>query len=633
MEPHNLGNFSFKKKNLTARINGIQRAIDLDPNKAYLIDLEEKLKRELDLILDQEEEFWALRARTNWIMAGDRNTKFFHTSATIRRNRNKIEFLKTTCGKELWGEHEIKEEIINFFQNLFTTENSTSLKVHEILDEIVESTFNCAEVPSHSEIKEALFSIGSLKAPGSDGFHAIFLKNFWDTISRDCINLVQNVFTSKKIPNGLNKTLVALIPKSDNPERISQFRPISLVNSSFKIISKILVKRMRPVLSKIISPNQNSFIAGRGTDVNFIIASEILHSMGKKKGKKGTFAMKIDLEKAYDRLEWDFIRASLLNLGFDEDTSKLCMECITTTSTSILINGHPSKEFLPSRGIRQGDPLSPYIFIICMEMLSRIIHKSCEENKWKPFRLRGGSTSISHLMFADDLILFGEATPQTLLAVRESLSLFFKLSGQKMNNGKSKIFFSPNTPQSLVDEFEQDLDVLAAKDLGIYLGFPLSNKRPAKKHFQNIVGKLENKLSLWKANSLSKAGRALLISSTLQSIPRYFMQGLHFPKSITKKMDSISANFLWGNKDKKKGLNCISWDNICKPKILGGLGFRTNEELNILGLTKQCWNLDNQKNWAARFMAEKYLRKNIGPISFNKRVVHLEKHRERLEFL
>lgn len=147
---------------------------------------------------------------------------------------------------------------------------------------------------------------------------------------------------------------------------------------------------MRPILSKIVSPNQNSFIAGRGTDVNFMIASEILHSMSKKKGKKGLFAMKIDLEKAYDRLEWELIRKSLITLGFDEKTTNLCMECISTTSTSILINGHPSSEFKPSRGIRQGDPLSPYIFILCIEMLSRLIHESCENKDWKAFKVRGG---------------------------------------------------------------------------------------------------------------------------------------------------------------------------------------------------------------------------------------------------
>lgn len=153
---------------------------------------------------------------------------------------------------------------------------------------------------------------------------------------------------------------------------------------------------MRPILLKIVSPNQNSFIAGRGTDVNFMIASEILHSMSKKKGKKGLFAMKIDLEKAYDRLEWELIRKSLITLGFDEKTTNLCMECISTTSTSILINGHLSSEFKPSRGIRQGDPLSPYIFILCIEMLSRLIHESCENKDWKAFKVRGGGPLKFH---------------------------------------------------------------------------------------------------------------------------------------------------------------------------------------------------------------------------------------------
>ncbi|XP_048496063.1 uncharacterized protein LOC125495441 [Beta vulgaris subsp. vulgaris] len=534
----NHGNVFKRKKNLIARIQGIQRAIDHDPRKAYLIDLENKLKEDLD-----------------------EDTKF---------------------------------------------------------QPIMIDPSNAPTFPPPLRLKMPFSAYGGTKAPGRDGIHAIFLQTFWDTIGNDCTKMIVSVFRTGKIPNDLNRTVVALIPKSENPEKISQFRPISLVNTSLKVISKILVKRMRPILSKEISPNQNSFISGRGTDVNLIIASEILHSMGKKKGKKGTFAMKIDLEKAYDRLEWDFIRTSLLAIGFDEKTTNLCMECITTTTTSILINGRPSREFTPSRGIRQGDPLSPYIFIICMEMLSKLIHKSCEDNKWKPFVIRGGTSKISHLMFADDLILFGEATPQTLSAVNDTLRDFFSISGQKMNTSKSKIYFSPNTSQDIRDEFEQDLDVLSAKDLGNYLGFPLSNKRPSKNHLLPIVEKISKKLALWKSNCLSKAGRALLISTTFQSIPRYFMQGILFPKTLTTKMDSNSANFLWGNRGNKKGINWIAWEHVCKPKELGGLGFRTNEDLNKLGLVKQCWNLDNQKNWAAHFMADKYIRKNKGPLSFKK---------------
>lgn len=268
-----------------ARIQGIQKAIDHDPRKAYLLDLENNLREELDTILDQEENFWALRARSNWLVAGDRNTTFFHTSTLIRRKRNKIAFLKSECGREIWDPQEIENLITDFFQKLFTTEKPFSNLRQNLLLASQDRCFNCTLIPSAIEIKEALFSIGSTKAPGRDRIHAIFLQTFWDTISKDCINMTETIFRNAKIPLELNRTIVALIPKSDNPEKITQFRPISLVNTSFKIISKILVKRMRPILSKEISPNQNSFISGRGTDVNFIIASEILHSMGKK-GKK-----------------------------------------------------------------------------------------------------------------------------------------------------------------------------------------------------------------------------------------------------------------------------------------------------------------------------------------------------------
>lgn len=172
-----------------------------------------------------------------------------------------------------------------------------------------------------------------------------------------------------------------------------------------------------------------------------IVASEIVHAMKGRKGKKGWFAFKIDLEKAYDKLEWDFIRNCMINMGFDEDSVKLVMNCLSTSSSSIIINGKPSPNFLPSRGIRQGDPLSPYIFTLCMEWLSKLIHQECEEGFWTPFTLGRGALSISHLFFADDLILFGEANKGTLESMINTLDLFGNVSGQTKTLKKVSLFF------------------------------------------------------------------------------------------------------------------------------------------------------------------------------------------------
>uniref|UniRef100_A0A803LHF9 Reverse transcriptase domain-containing protein n=1 Tax=Chenopodium quinoa TaxID=63459 RepID=A0A803LHF9_CHEQI len=177
-------------------------------------------------------------------------------------------------------------------------ENTVNIESTMSLQEI-----DCSSIPLLSETKEALFSIGPDKAPGLDGFHAAFYHAAWDYLKQDCLSFVQQVFSQKAIPDQINKTIICLIPKIFSPSLISSYRPISLVNTSYKIISKILVHRIRPHLLTLISPNQNSFLKGRGTEVNYIIASEIMHSMKKKGGTRGLFAIKLDLEKAYDKLE------------------------------------------------------------------------------------------------------------------------------------------------------------------------------------------------------------------------------------------------------------------------------------------------------------------------------------------
>ncbi|GLT46105.1 hypothetical protein SLA2020_198880 [Shorea laevis] len=158
-------------------------------------------------------------------------------------------------------------------------------------------------------------------------------------------------------------------------------------------------------------------------------------------------AIKIDLNKAFDSLEWDFIKNCLTHFDFPPLWIKMIMTCICTTSTTISINGSLSDEFYPSRGIRQGDPISPYIFILCMEYLSFLIEQKCNLGEWKPLKASRNGPFFSHILFADDVLLFGKAKISTTLAMKEVLDNFCSCSGQSINTQNPKILFSPNVTE------------------------------------------------------------------------------------------------------------------------------------------------------------------------------------------
>ena len=190
---------------------------------------------------------------------------------------------------------------------------------------------------------------------------------------------VKKAFTLGSIPEFLNTTFITLIPKCKNPKSLANYRPISLCNSVYKIISKVLVARIRPFLTNLISPIQTAFVPrGRGVD-DVVIAQELIYTMDKMKGREGYMAVKVDLEKAYDRLEWSFIHKVLQAFRFPHNLLKVIMSCILTLSISVLVNGCALDSLNPSRGIRQGDPLLSYLFIMCMEYLGYHIEEKCSK--------------------------------------------------------------------------------------------------------------------------------------------------------------------------------------------------------------------------------------------------------------
>lgn len=249
--------------------------------------------------------------------------------------------------------------------------------------------------------------MGATKALGPDGLTGLFYQNHWHLISDDIFSMVQSFLSQGTFESELNRTHITLIPKVTNPENITQFRPISLCNFSYKIIAKVLANRLKPWLSNIVSEEQTAFISNRQIQDNIFIVQEVIHQLRVRRRKRKFQAiLKLDMQKAYDRVEWDFLCDYMLKLGFHEIWVKWIKHCISSVSFSILIKGEPSAVFKPSRGIRQGDPLSPYLFIIMANSLSTLMRKAVQDGNIKGIRLNPTCPTLSHLLFADDAIFF-----------------------------------------------------------------------------------------------------------------------------------------------------------------------------------------------------------------------------------
>lgn len=197
----------------------------------------------------------------------------------------------------------------------------------------------CAEY-SEEEVRKALFSIGDLKAPGPDGMPAIFFKKFWATVGYQVTTEVLNVLRGGNIPEGWNDTTAVLIPKVSHPVKPKDLRPISLCNVLYKMISKVISNRLKVILPDIISPNQSAFVPGRIISDNILLAYELTHFLQRKRsGSAGYAALKLDMSKAYDRVEWNFLRDMMIKLGFHRSWVELIMKCITSVRYQIKVNG------------------------------------------------------------------------------------------------------------------------------------------------------------------------------------------------------------------------------------------------------------------------------------------------------
>jgi hypothetical protein len=325
-----------------------------------------------------------------------------------------------------------------------------------------------------------------------------------------------------------------------SPSSVNHFRPISLCNTIYKTISKLIVSRIRPILDKLISPAQSAFILNRWIAENQLIVHELLHSFRRRKVTGGFIALNIDLQKAYDWVNWKFLQAVLTNFGFHGMFINWVMECVSSVSSSILINGGKSKTIFPTRGLRQGDPLSPYLFILCQEVLSRIIDREHMIGNIKGVKMNMGGPDFTHVMFADDLMLFSKASSNEVLSLNSCLEKYCRWSGQLINRSKSGIIFSKLVHLNQKRRLKNMLQMKKVPENAKYLGVPLFSSRSRSKDFMYLQENLEARLTGWRSKCLSWASRCTLIKSVAQAIPTYTFSTFDVPTAVCDKLDATT---------------------------------------------------------------------------------------------
>lgn len=288
------------------------------------------------------------------------------------------------------------------------------------------------------EIKNAFLSLHRNKASGPDGYSSEFFNSCWTVVGGEVTDAVSEFSRSGTLLKQWNATTMVLIPKIPNAEHMSDFRPISCLNTVYKVIAKLLTKRLVKVLSRMISPAQSAFIPGRLLGENVLLATEIVHGYNHKNISRCAM-LKVDLKKAFDSVNWEFVLAVLHTISIPSKFLGWVSQCITTPTFSISVNGQSSGFFESEKGLRQGDPLSPYLFVLTMEVFSQLLASRFESG----FILYHPETSelkISHLMFADDIMIFFDGGGSSLHGITEALEDFALRSGLKMNPAKTQLY-------------------------------------------------------------------------------------------------------------------------------------------------------------------------------------------------
>ncbi|GKA59975.1 RNA-directed DNA polymerase, eukaryota [Tanacetum coccineum] len=437
----------------------------------------------------------AQKAKIKWAIEGDENVKFFHGMLNKKRNQSNIRGIMVN-GTWVDDPVQVKREFFEHFRGRFDkpSVNRACIDTPFPVSLSIDQKEDMERRISKEEVKRAVWDCGVDKSPGPDGFSFSFYRHFWPVIEKDVFEAVDYFFMYGEIPNGCNSNFIALIPKILDANMVKDFRPISLIGSLYKIIAKILANRLVGVLGDLVNEVQSAFVADRQILDGPFILDEVLQWCRRK--KKHALIFKVDFEKAFDSVRWDFVDDVLNKFGFGERWRTWIQSCLRSSRGSILVNGSPTEEFQFFRGLKQGDPLSPFLFILIMESLHISFQRVVDAGLFTGIKINS-MVNLSHLFYADDAIFLGQWSELNIDSLVRVLDCFFRASSLRINMCKSKIM-GVNVEDEMVKNAASKLRCLVLKTSFTYLGTKVGGNMSRKQAWKEVVDKVLSRLSRWK---------------------------------------------------------------------------------------------------------------------------------------
>ena len=401
--------------------------------------------------------------------------KIFHASVTTLKKVNRINSLDDDVGNKITDENGLRDVARQYFVNIFQKQGGVFSPVIDVIHSSISTVDNdkLTEPFTKAEFRSAIFSMHPDKCSGPDGYSPGFYQHFWNLCSDDIFKECCVWLDTGQFPPDLNITNIALIPKGSSQVSMKDWRPIALCNVLYKIISKVLANRLKHVLSQCITDNQSAFVPGRSILDNDMVAIEVLHFMQTKtRGEDRYVALKLDISKAYDRMDWEYLRAVMSKMGFHDRWIHWMSMCVESVDYSVLVNGEQVGPIIPGRGLQKGDPLSQYLFTICVEGLSALIRDAEFRRELTGTIICRRAPSVSHFLFADDCFLFFKADENQTNVMKNIMTTYETASSQAISLPKSEIFCSRNVPDPLKQTIKNILGVQVILSTGKYLDLP-----------------------------------------------------------------------------------------------------------------------------------------------------------------